>query len=75
MGTSLAPCQNMANEKIKKTDKDENEVLDTSGGEMPNPNQKMTEKASDAAKAFEPQVNPKISPQVHPKEEKEKKAG
>jgi hypothetical protein len=55
----------MENEKIKKVNPDDNEVLDTSGGEMPDPLKKMTEKAADAAKAFEQKVNPKMDPKVN----------
>jgi hypothetical protein len=62
----------MENEKLKKVNPDENEVLDTSGGEMPNPLKKMPEKAADAAKAFEQKINPKIDPKV---DDDQKKAG
>lgn len=76
----------MANENLKKPNTDENEVADTSGGEMPNPLKKAPESAADAAKAFEPQVASKINPKGNPKadpkiqtktknDEKEKKAG
>jgi hypothetical protein len=39
----------------KNVKNDENLVLDTQGGEMPDPNHKLTEKASDAADAFKKQ--------------------
>jgi hypothetical protein len=62
----------MESEKIKKVAEklveDVNEVLDTSGGEMPNPNQKGVENAADAAKAFEPRIADKMNPKVNPKE-------
>jgi len=62
----------MDTEKIKKVGekvvKDVNEVLDTSGGEMPDPNQKVPENAADAAKAFEPRIADKMNPKVNPKE-------
>ena len=73
-GTWLAPCQYMGNENIKKMNPDDNEVLDTSGGEMPNPLKKMTEKAADAAKAFEQKVNPKTDQDIQ-NDDKQKKAG
>jgi len=69
----------MENENLKKVNPDDNEVLDTSGGEMPNPLKKMTEKAADAAKAFEQKVNP-LNPKADPKlnkdvDDEQKKAG
>jgi hypothetical protein len=65
----------MSDEKLKKVgekiSKDVNEVLDTSGGEMPNPNRKPAENAADAAKAFETKVAGKKETQ----DDKIKKAG
>jgi hypothetical protein len=58
---------------IKKTVKnDENLPLDTAGGEMPDPNHKLKEKASDAAKAFKKQEQPQKEPI---QQEQKKKAG
>jgi hypothetical protein len=37
----------------KSSNNEENLVLDTQGGEMPDPKHKLVEKASDAARAFE----------------------
>lgn len=37
----------------KSLKKEENMVLDTAGGEMPDPKHRLKEKASDAAGAFE----------------------
>jgi hypothetical protein len=70
-GTWFAPRYFMSDEKFKKIgekiSKDVNEVLDTSGGEMPDPNQKPAENAADAAKAFEAKVVGKINPKLDPK--------
>jgi hypothetical protein len=57
----------MANEKVKKQE-EENLVIHTPGGEMPDPNQRTAEQASEAGKAFEQQ-------QESQKDQTQKKAG
>jgi hypothetical protein len=64
--------QNIKNDAAKS---DENLVLDTEGGAMPDPSRVIKEKAQNAAEVFEKNEKGKPQPDRQRKQQSEKKAG